>query len=146
MLQRRALLRAVLAGLLGWVGYRPARSDERRAATRAVYHLCEAERVEFALATIANHIGAVDEATYRLCVVVHGPALKMFRGQYPLVAVERSVHAAIDSGVAFYACTNTMAAEDITLDDLLPGFQATRDAAVAYLADLQAQGWAYLRP
>ena len=49
-------------------------------------------------------------------------------------------------GVAFHACAHTMDAMKLTLADLLPGFQRADNGGVVLLADLQADGWAYLRP
>ena len=34
----------------------------------------------------------------------------------------------------------------MTLNDLPPGFAVAEKGGVVLLADLQAQGWAYLRP
>jgi uncharacterized protein len=52
----------------------------------------------------------------------------------------------VAAGVSFHACANTMAAINVTLADLEPGFVAAPNGGVVLLADLQAQGWAYLRP
>jgi intracellular sulfur oxidation DsrE/DsrF family protein len=39
-----------------------------------------------------------------------------------------------------------MEAQKLTLGDLQPGFMVAEKGAVVMLAELQAQGWAYLRP
>jgi intracellular sulfur oxidation DsrE/DsrF family protein len=39
-----------------------------------------------------------------------------------------------------------MRAQDITLKDLLPGFVAADRGGVVRIAELQAQGYIYLRP
>jgi uncharacterized protein len=39
-----------------------------------------------------------------------------------------------------------MEAQKLTLGDLLPGFVVAEQGAVVKLAELQGQGWAYLRP
>jgi intracellular sulfur oxidation DsrE/DsrF family protein len=39
-----------------------------------------------------------------------------------------------------------MAAQKLTLSDLLRGFVVAEKGGVVALADLQAQGWAYLGP
>ncbi len=44
------------------------------------------------------------------------------------------------------ACGNTMKAQNITLKDLLPGFVSAEKGGVVRLAELQSQGYLYLRP
>jgi intracellular sulfur oxidation DsrE/DsrF family protein len=44
------------------------------------------------------------------------------------------------------ACANTMIAQNVTLKDLLPGFISADKGGVVRLAELQSQGYLYLRP
>ena len=44
------------------------------------------------------------------------------------------------------ACAKTMKTQEITLKDLLPGFVGAEEGGVVRLAELQSQGYAYLRP
>jgi intracellular sulfur oxidation DsrE/DsrF family protein len=44
------------------------------------------------------------------------------------------------------ACNNTMISQNITLKDLLPGFISAEKGGVVRLAELQSQGYLYLRP
>jgi len=44
------------------------------------------------------------------------------------------------------ACGNTMRGQNVTLKDLLPGFTVAERGGVVLLAELQAQGYVYLRP
>jgi hypothetical protein len=39
-----------------------------------------------------------------------------------------------------------MKAQEVTLKDLLPGFAAAEQGGVVRLAELQSQGYVYLRP
>lgn len=50
------------------------------------------------------------------------------------------------AGVGFAACGNTMRSLKITLSDLLPGFVAADKGGVVRIAELQSQGYLYLRP
>ena len=50
------------------------------------------------------------------------------------------------SGLQLHACINTMRAQDVTLKDLLPGFVVADKGGVVRLAELQGQGYVYLRP
>ncbi len=78
-MQRRSLLRASLAGLLGVLGAREAASTESPGRQRVAYHLADADRVIFVLGNLQNHldgVGGPGMADIRL--VVHGPALCAF--------------------------------------------------------------------
>ena len=48
-------------------------------------------------------------------------------------------------GVTFFACHHTMKAMELTLADLLPGFAVAEKGGVVKLAELQQDGWLYLR-
>jgi intracellular sulfur oxidation DsrE/DsrF family protein len=50
------------------------------------------------------------------------------------------------AGVGFAACGNTMKSQKITLGDLLPGFVNADKGGVVRIAELQSQGYLYLRP
>lgn len=145
-MERRNVLRAVLASVASALAGSAAAVEDSSRASRVVYHLIDQDKVEFVLASTVNHLIDARDDAFCLAVVVHGPALRSFRRQFPFSAVDQGMRSAIERGAKFYACPNTMAAESMTLDDLLPGFKLTNRGGVAYLADLQAQGWAYLRP
>jgi uncharacterized protein len=51
-----------------------------------------------------------------------------------------------NSGLQLNACINTMRAQEVTLKDLLPGFIIADKGGVVRLAELQSQGYVYLRP
>jgi hypothetical protein len=44
------------------------------------------------------------------------------------------------------ACSNTMRSQKIALADLLPGFVTAEKGGVVRIAELQSQGYLYLRP
>ena len=50
------------------------------------------------------------------------------------------------SGLQMHACGNTMRALNVTLKDLLPGFIGADKGGVVRIAELQSQGFIYLRP
>jgi len=145
-MDRRNIFRAVLASSAALLAGAHARADAA-SATKVVYHLADAEKVSFVLGNLRNHlVGAGGSQAIRLAVAVHGPALSVFRRSGANVAVREDMLANVKDGVEFYACANTMAAQKLTLGDLMPGFVVAEKGAVVLLADLQAQGWAYLRP
>jgi len=119
----------------------------RPAAMRVVYHLADLEKVAFVLGNIRNHLDGVAGAyPLTIAVVVHGPALHAFRRAADNIAVSTPVAALTQAGVAFHACGNTLKGMKLTGEDLLPGFDVVTQGGVVRLAELQAQGWVYLRP
>jgi len=134
---------------------RVAAEADRAAAAKAAagerakvaYHLSEFDRVVFVLGNIHNHyagMGGGDHVTIEL--VVHGPALKAFHRATAAPDVAKRIEELRSLGLQLAACINTMRAEEVTLSDLLPGFAMADKGGVVRLAQLQAQGYAYLRP
>ncbi len=114
---------------------------------KVVYHLSDAEKVNFVLGNIQNHIdgvGGPDHVT--IALVIHGPALKAFQSAQANPDITRRVGDFSKDGVELAACGNTMKAQNITLKDLLPGFVSAEKGGVVRLAELQSQGYLYLRP
>ncbi|MDE2379118.1 DsrE family protein [Bradyrhizobium sp.] len=114
---------------------------------KVVYHLADAEKVNFVLGNIQNHIdgvGGPDHVT--LALVIHGPALKAFHAAQANPDVTKRIGAFSRDGVELAACGNTMKAQNITLKELLPGFVSAEKGGVVRLAELQSQGYLYLRP
>jgi intracellular sulfur oxidation DsrE/DsrF family protein len=145
-MDRRNIVKATALAGFGLLAAGRAQAEAAR-ASKVVYHLPDAEKVPFALGNLRNHIaGTGGPGAVRFAVVVHGPALRVFRLEGANLAVEQDIRDSIRDGVAFYACANTMAALKLTLADLMPGFAVAEKGGVVLLADLQAQGWAYLRP
>ena len=114
---------------------------------KVVYHLSDAEKVNFVLGNIQNHIdgvGGPDHVT--LALVVHGPALRAFHATAANPDMARRVGRFSKSGVEMTACGNTMKSQYVTLNDLLPGFVSADKGGVVRIAELQAAGYLYLRP
>lgn len=116
-------------------------------APKAVYHLSDIDKPMFVLGNLRNHlIGMGGPGSVRLALVVHGPPLMAFRRKANNDALKQAVGALDADGVAFFACSNTMRGMDLTLEQLLPGFAAAPKGGVVKIAELQGDGWAYLRP
>jgi intracellular sulfur oxidation DsrE/DsrF family protein len=114
---------------------------------RVVYHLSDAEKVNFVLGNIQNHIDGVGGPEHvTIALVIHGPALKSFHWAQANPDVTKRVGDFSKDGVELAACGNTMKAQNITLNDLLPGFVSAEKGGVVRLAELQSQGYLYLRP
>jgi intracellular sulfur oxidation DsrE/DsrF family protein len=147
-MHRRNILSAALAATsaLFATGSRAARADAPDAA-KVVYHLSDLDKVHFVLGNIDNHlagVGGPDKVTIQL--VVHGPALRAFHAAAANPDTARKLAGFVKSDVKFAACGNTMRGQNVTLRDLLPGFTVADRGGVVLIAQLQAQGYVYLRP
>ena len=148
-MDRRRIFTAAAAGLAGIASAFTARGANAQAeqaarAQKAVYHVADADKAHFTLGNLRNHLDGAPGV--RLAVVVHGPALNAFRATTLNPDFRQAMREAVAAGVAFHACGRTMAAMKLAPGDLLPGFEVAAQGGVVLLADLQAQGWAYLRP
>jgi intracellular sulfur oxidation DsrE/DsrF family protein len=120
---------------------------EMPSASKVVYHLSDLDKVDFVLGNINNHykgMGGPDNVT--IALVVHGPALKAFHSADASPDMSKRTDDLSKTGLELNACINTMRAQNVTLKDLLPGFLVADKGGVVRLAQLQAQGYAYLRP
>lgn len=75
-------------------------------------------------------------------LVVYGPGISMLKADSK---VEPRVNAALANGVKVVACENTMKAQKLTRDDMMPGIGYV-PGGVVELIERQRQGWAYIRP
>jgi uncharacterized protein len=116
-------------------------------ASKVAYHLSDLDKVDFVLGNIRNHfagMGGPDKVT--IALVVHGPALKAFHLATATPDMTQRTDEMRKSGLKMNACINTMRAQEVTLKDLLPGFAVADKGGVVRLAELQAEGYVYLRP
>jgi hypothetical protein len=114
---------------------------------KVVYHLDDLDKVDMVFGNINNHfkgMGGIDKVT--IALVVLGPALKAFHAASATADMTQRTDEMAKSGVALNACINSMHAQNVTLKDLLPGFVVAEKGGVVRLAELQSQGYAYLRP
>lgn len=114
---------------------------------KVVYHLSDLDKVDFVLGNIHNHfkgVGGPEHVT--IVLVVHGPALKAFHVAGAAPATSQRAIELHGMGLGLDACINTMHAQNVTLKDLVPGFGIAEKGGVVRLAELQAQGYIYLRP
>jgi intracellular sulfur oxidation DsrE/DsrF family protein len=75
-------------------------------------------------------------------MVVYGDAIAMLRDDS---LVPNKVEEAMEEGVKIVACENTMKAQNLTRDTMLPNIDYV-EAGIVELIKLQAAGWAYVRP
>ncbi len=75
-------------------------------------------------------------------IVVYGPGIGMLKGNSPVAS---RIADALKSGVKVVACENTMRAQKLKYDDMLPKIGYV-PAGVTELVKKQQEGWSYLRP
>jgi intracellular sulfur oxidation DsrE/DsrF family protein len=148
-MHRRNILATVLAAAGGLVaaGSRSEAGGPAKDAAKVVYHLSDLEKVAFVLGNIENHlagVGGPEKVT--IALVVHGPALRAFHSTGASQDTARRVAGFVKSNVSFNACRNTMRGQNVTVKELLPGFSVAERGGVVLIAELQAQGYVYLRP
>ena len=153
MNRRNMLLRAVTAVGAAFAASRAGAATESPAQDKSqdklkvVYHLSDFDKVPFVIGNIQNHfdgVGGPDHVT--IALVVHGPALRAFQSAQATPDLTQHVGQLSKSGLALAACGNTMRSQKIGLADLLPGFVVADKGGVVRIAELQSQGYLYLRP
>jgi intracellular sulfur oxidation DsrE/DsrF family protein len=146
-MDRRNIAKAALASVFGLFAVGRARAAVESGKQKVVYHLADLDKVDFVFGNIANHysgMGGPDKVT--IALVVHGPALKAFHTAGAAEKLTSRCAQFVKDGLELDACINTMRAQDVTLKDLLPGFIVAEKGGVVRLAELQGQGYIYLRP
>jgi hypothetical protein len=140
---------AVTAFGAAFAASRASAATEKPAPSRlkVVYHLSDLDKVNFVLGNIQNHIdgvGGPDNVT--IALVIHGQALRAFHAASANPDISKRVGQFSKAGLEFAACGNTMKSQNVGLKDLLPGFIAAEKGGVVRIAELQSQGYLYLRP
>lgn len=148
-MQRRSFFKSILAmsALAAGSVVGGAAQASTAKKQKVVYHLSDAEKVPFVLSNIQNHIAGVGGPEYvEIALVVHGPALKAFHAAQADPAVAKTVGNLKEEGVTLDACANTMKAQKVDEKGLLPGFVKVDQGGVVRIAQLQGEGYVYLRP
>ena len=149
-MHRRNIVAAMLAGIGGLAASATSRAKAEPAKpdkAKVAYHLADLDKVGFVLGNIQNHfegVGGPEKVT--IALVVHGPALKAFHSMSASPDLAERLQKLSKTGVKLNACGNTMKAQKVVLGDLLPGFVEASEGGVVKLAELQADGYVYLRP
>ncbi len=88
---------------------------------------------------VQDDVGA---ANVDIAIVAYGPGIGMLKLESPTAA---RVADAMKANVRVVACENTMRAQKIVKDDMLPAISYV-PAGVTEIMKKQGEGWAYLRP
>ncbi len=139
-----------VAGLSMSAGNLYAADSSGHGKVKVLYHVDgkDPEVAKYALALINKHIdaeGGPDKIDVEL--VVHGPALELFEKDKMDPEMTKRFDQAIGNGVKAEMCQVSMKFFGKTIDNLAKGFVATlHPVAVKRIADLQQQGYLYIKP
>ena len=105
------------------------------------------DKVSFVIGNIQNHFDGVGGAEHvTIALVIHGQALRAFHSASANPDLSKRLAQFSKAGLELAACRNTMKSQNVGLNDLLPGFIAAERGGVVRIAELQSQGYLYLRP
>jgi intracellular sulfur oxidation DsrE/DsrF family protein len=155
MLRHNPVFRILVIGIFLFVGALSAQagSDNHRTPDgklKVLYHIDTSNvgTAKYAMALINKHIeaeGGMDKIDIK--VVVHGPALMLFDKETVDPVLKAKLKKILDIGVEPEMCQVSMKLFNRPLDQLTPGFQPTaHPVAVKRIADLQEQGYLYIKP
>lgn len=141
---------SALGAIMASVGATRAEANSDAAPSgklKVVYHLSDLDKVSFVIGNIENHldgVGGPDHVT--IALVVHGQALRAFHLASANPDITRRVGQFSKARLELAACGNTMKSQKVGLKNLLPGFISADRGGVVRIAELQSQGYLYLRP
>lgn len=138
----RILIPLAAAGLLQL----PAAAEPAAAAprNRLVLQVSDedAKKWNAVLGNVRNVQAELGKGNVDIEVVAYGPGIGLLTAD-SLVA--NRVEDAMDEGVRFVACVNTMTTRKLSRDDMVKGIDYVQ-AGLVRLMQRQQQGWSYIRP
>ena len=153
LFRKRLYWAGLVLGLLGpgllWLMF-PALVLADSEKTKVVYHVDskDPDVAKYALALINKHIeaeGGPDKID--IVLVVHGPALKLFEAETVDPDLKDKLKVVVDKGAHPEMCQVSMKLFGTPLEKLVAGFKPTEHpVAVKRIADLQKQGYLYIKP
>jgi intracellular sulfur oxidation DsrE/DsrF family protein len=150
----RTLVLATALTLLGALAGATEAADQAavdgKGKMKVVYHVDgkDPEVAKYALSLIHKHIeaeGGPDKIDVKL--VIHGPALPLFDKDTIDPELKKKLDVIKEDGAHAEMCQVSMKIFGKPLESLVPGLEATlHPVAVKRIADLQAQGYLYIKP
>ena len=125
-------------------------AEGQKEKVKVLYHVDgkDPEVAKYALALINKHIdaeGGPDKIDVEL--VVHGPALELFEKDKMDPEMTKRFEQIIEKGAKAEMCQVSMKFFGKTIENLAKGFVATlHPVAVKRIADLQKEGYVYIKP
>lgn len=153
-LRQQLLMGALVTAVFALFQFSPdlvhAEAGQGKDKVKVLYHVDgkDPEVAKYALALINKHIeaeGGPENIDVEL--IVHGPALELFDRDTMDPEMKKRFDQAIEKGVHAEMCQVSMKVFGKTLDKLAKGFVATlHPVAVKRIADLQKEGYLYIKP
>src|ERR1044071_2600217 len=149
-MHRRNILRGALSALGAVFAARRANAATEPAPLaklKVFSHLNDLDKVSSVLGKIQNHLDGVGGADHvTIALVIHGQALRAFHSASANPDLSKRLGQFTKAGLELAVCGNTMKSQNVALKDLLPGFVVAERGGVVRIAELQSQGYLYLRP
>ena len=149
-MHRRSILWAAVSAFGAAFAASRANAATEAPATKklkVVYHLNDLDKVSFVVGNIQNHLDGVGgPENVTIALVVHGQALRAFHASTANPDLTKHIGQFSRAGLELAVCGNTMKSQKVGLADLLPGFISADQGGVVRIAELQSQGYLYLRP
>jgi uncharacterized protein len=127
-----------------------AADGAKKEKTKVLYHVDgkDPDVAKYALALINKHIDAEGgPENIDVELVVHGPALELFEKDRMDPEMTKRFDQIIEKGAKAEMCQVSMKFFGKTIDNLAKGFVATlHPVAAKRIADLQQQGYLYIKP
>lgn len=142
-----AALLAMSAALYAGEGDRKA-AENGYQTQKVVYHVNDAEGAGGMLRNVTNHLNAVGDKNVEIIVVTHGKGIDFLLDGWADKegkTHEEAVQGLANRGVKFQICNNTIRGRKIEQDKISMNAQVV-PSGVATVAELQQQGYAYLKP
>jgi uncharacterized protein len=143
-----ALLPLLVVSVSGTPSF--AEQANTKAKMKVLYHVDgkDPDVVKYALALIHKHIEAEGGPQHiDIKLVIHGPALQLFERDKIDPELKKKFDLILEDGAHAEMCQVSMKIFGKSLEDLLPGLEPTlHPVAVKRIADLQSQGYLYIKP
>ncbi len=141
---RRAMIAAACAASLAALAPSGALAQAASARNKVVFQVSDdnPQKWNLALNNARNLQEDLGADNVDLEIVVYGPGIGMLKGDS---AVASRIGDALKNGVKVVACENTMRAQKLTYNDMLPKIGYV-PAGVVELMKKQQEGFAYIRP
>ena len=134
--------------MIGSVELRQAFADQEK--VKVLYHVDgkDLDTAKYAMALINKHIeaeGGPDKID--VVLVVHGPALPLFEATTIDPVLKKKLKMVLDKGAQAEMCQVSQKLFGTPLEKLVAGFKHTaHPVAVKRIADLQKEGYIYIKP
>ena len=103
----------------------------------------DSARLNLAFSNVANYMAALPDTSFRVTMVLNGPAVQLLTGAHEELA--KTGEALMAQGLSMKACQNALRKFGIEAESLWKGIEVV-PAGIVEIVRLQREGFAYLRP